>query len=88
MLSLDSISTADAPKNKEIILKNLFNLAQAQSRFTQIGLKIFEVGSKQHVESVLKLSFVTGYSSTVHAQVDSTSGSERVLLEVDIAQKV
>ena len=38
--------------------------------------------------SAARGEFVTGYSSSVHAQVDSTCGSERVLLEVDTTQKV
>jgi len=87
-LSLEPIATADASQQKELILNNLFNRAQARSRFTQIGRKFFDVGSKQQVDPELKLSVVTGYSSAVHVQVDSTSGSERVLLEVDTTQKV
>jgi len=87
-LSLEPIATADASQQKELILNNLFNRAQARSRFTQIGRKFFDVGSKQQVDPELKLSVVTGYSSAVHVQVDSTSGAERVLLEVDTTQKV
>lgn len=87
-LSLEPIATADASQQKELILNNLFNRAQARSRFTQIGRKFFDVGSKQQVDPELKLSVVTGYSSAVHVQVDATSGAERVLLEVDTTQKV
>jgi hypothetical protein len=87
-VSLEPIATTDATRQKELILNNLFNRAQARSRFTQIGRKFFDVGSKQQVDPELKLSVVTGYSSAVHVQVDATSGQERVLLEVDTTQKV
>lgn len=87
-LSLTPIATADASTQKELILNNLFNRAQARSRFTQIGRKFFDVGSKQQVDAELQLSVVNGYSSAVHVQVDSVSGQERVLLEVDTTQKV
>ena len=87
-LSLEPIATADASQQKELILNNLFNRAQARSRFTQIGRKFFDVGSKQQVDAELQLSVVNGYSSAVHVQVDSVSGQERVLLEVDTTQKV
>jgi hypothetical protein len=87
-VSLEPIAPTDATRQKELILNNLFNRAQARSRFTQIGRKFFDVGSKQQVDPELKLSVVTGYSSAVHVQVDATSGQERVLLEVDTTQKV
>ena len=87
-VSLEPIATTDASKQKELILNNLFNRAQARSKLTQIGRKFFDVGSKQQVDAEQKLSVVTGYSSSVHVQVDSVSGQERVLLEVDTTQKV
>ena len=87
-ITLTPIATADASKQKELILNSLFNRAQARSRYTQIGRKFFDVSSKQQVDPEQGLSVVTGYSSSVHVQLDANTGAERVLLEVDTTQKV
>ena len=50
-VSLEPIATTDASKQKELILNNLFNRAQARSKLTQIGRKFFDVGRKQQVDA-------------------------------------
>lgn len=79
--------TGDATRLKEMFLNNIFNRAQLDCKFTQIGRKFFDIGTKQQVDPEQGISTITGFSSAIHVKEDENA-NQRIFVEVDTTTKV
>lgn len=86
-LTLAPAKPSDEAKLKESFLNNIFNRAQLECKYTQIGRKFFDVGSRTQVDPEQGISVVTGFSSAIHLREDE-HGAQRAFVEVDTTQKV
>jgi hypothetical protein len=86
-IDLAANETGDATHLKEMFLNNIFNRAQLDCKFTQIGRKFFDIGTKQQVDPEQGISTITGFSSAIHVREDEAN-QQRIFVEVDTTTKV
>ena len=86
-IQLTPAKPSDEAKLKESFLNNIFNRAQLECKYTQIGRKFFDINTRTQIDPEQSISVVTGFSSAIHLRTDEHN-NQRCFVEVDTTQKV